>query len=140
MELWRQMISEGAGGITSNAMSDVLGSPENYLKKMSTHGEYVDQLFIQMAATVLGQDICLLHVHQDTCYNGMYTLHPGGSFGSGERSVEESPIFVAYYEETRFSAGHYQAMSPVSNGPDPVLKDLQRQGGRDIAEESNYFY
>ena len=140
------MISEGAGGITSNAMSDVLGSPENYLKKMSTHGEYVDQLFIQMAATVLGQDICVLHVHQDTCYNGMYTLHPGGSFGSGERSVEESPIFVAYYEETRFSAGHYQAMSPVSNGPDPVLKDLQRQGGRDIAgimslpEESNYFY
>ena len=68
-------------------------------------------------------------------------LHPGRSFGSGERSLE-SPIFVAYYEETRFSAGHYQAMKPVSNGP--VLKDLLSKGGRDIAgimslpDESNY--
>ena len=130
MELWSQMVTEGPGGIISSAMTAVLGSPENYVKKMRNHVEHVDQLFISMAACVLGQDIIILHLHNDTCSNGMYVLHPGGSFNSGERS-QENPIFVAYYEETRFFSGHYQAVEPVSNGP--VLKDLLAKGGRDIA-------
>ena len=130
MELWSQMVTEGPGGIISSAMTDVLGSPENYVKKMRNHVEHVDQLFISMAACVLGQDIIILHLHNDTCSNGMYVLHPGGSFNSGDRS-QENPIFVAYYEETRFFSGHYQAVEPVSNGP--VLKDLLAKGGRGIA-------
>ena len=143
MELWSQMVTEGPGGIISSAMTAVLGSPENYVKKMRNHVEHVDQLFISMAACVLGQDIIILHLHNDTCSNGMYVLHPGGSFNSGDRS-QENPIFVAYYEETRFFSGHYQAVEPVSNGP--VLKDLLAKGGRDIAgilslpEQSNELY
>ena len=143
MELWSQMVTEGPGGIISSAMTAVLGSPENYVKKMRNHVEHVDQLFISMAACVLGQDIIILHLHNDTCSNGMYVLHPGGSFNSGDRS-QENPIFVAYYEETRFVSGHYQAVEPVSNGP--VLKDLLAKGGRDIAgilslpEQSNELY
>ena len=66
MELWTQMMTEGPGGITASAMTNVLESPDNYIKKMSNHAEHVDQLFIQMAATVLVQDIILLHVHHDT--------------------------------------------------------------------------
>ena len=105
MELWSQKMMEGPGGIISSTMTDILRSPENYIKKMRNHVEHVDQLFISMAACVLGQDIIILHVHHDTCANGMYVLHPGGSFGSGERS-QENPIFVTYFEETRFGSGH----------------------------------
>ena len=130
MELWTHMMTERPGGIIWSAMTDLFESPENYIKKMSNHAEHVDQLFISMAASLLGQDIIVLHVHHDTCSNGMYVLHPGGLFGSGERS-QEIPIFVAYYEQIRFGSGHYQAMEPVSNGP--VLKDLLAKGGRDIA-------
>ena len=59
-----------------------------------------------------------------------------------EGSIHHSLLDSYTYEETRFSAGHYQAMKPVSNGP--VLKDLLSKGGRDIAgimslpDESNY--
>ena len=143
MELWTHMMTEGPGGIIWSAMTDLFESPENYIKKMSNHAKHVDQLFISMAASLLGQDIIVLHVHHDTCSNGMYVLHPGGLFGSGERS-QEIPIFVAYYEQIRFGSGHYQAIEPVSNGP--VLKDLLAKGGRDIAgilslpEQSNELY
>ena len=32
------------------------------------------------------------------------------------------PIFLVFFEEMKFPAGHYQAMEPLCNGP--VLKDL----------------
>ena len=117
-----------------SVMTDLFEFPENNIKKMSKYAEHVDQLFISMAATIFGQDIIILHVHQDTSSIRMYVLHPGGLFSSGERS-QENPIFVAivaYYEQIRFGSGHYhyQAIEPVSNGP--VLKDLLAKGGRDI--------
>ena len=48
-------------GVIAVTMSGVMGSPENYIKM--THDEFVDHLFIQMTASILGQDIILLHVH-----------------------------------------------------------------------------
>ena len=41
------------------------------------------------------------------------------------------PIFLAYYEEHEFIAGHYQAMEPVTKGP--VVKDILLKGGGDIS-------
>ena len=43
------------------------------------------------------------------------------------------PIFLAFFEESKFPAGHYQAMEPLCNGP--VLKDLlnQQLGVLDVA-------
>ena len=51
----------------------------------------------------------------------MYVRIPGGSFGTNETG-DGSPIFVLYFEDSKFSAGHYQAVRPVVNGP--VVRDL----------------
>ena len=59
-----------------------------------------------------------------------YIRLPGGIFGS-EESAPNQPIFMAYYEEHEFLAGHYQAMEPVSNGP--VVQDILLKGGVDVA-------
>ena len=62
MELRRILRAQGPMGVIADTMSGVMGSPENYIKMMNTHDEFVDHLFIQMTASILGQDIILLHV------------------------------------------------------------------------------
>ena len=118
----------GDGGIIWSAMTDLFEFPENYIKKMGNHAEHVDQLFISMAATILGQDIIILHVHQDTSSNRMYILHPGDLFSSGERS-QENPIFVAivaYYEQIRF--GSDLSRIKLKNGKQPFTKVVGHGG------------
>ena len=71
MELRRILRAQGPMGVIADTMSGVMGSPENYIKMMNTHDEFVDHLFIQMTASILGQDIILLHVHNQ-CFNHVY--------------------------------------------------------------------
>ena len=55
------------------------------------------------------------------------------------------PIFLAFYKESKFPNGHYQAMEPMCNGP--VLKHLleSKPGVLDVArileltDQSNLF-
>ena len=114
------------------------------MSKMCKNGEFADQVFLLMAAALLGHDILLLHVHEDTCANGMYTWLPGGPYGE-KRSSGTMPIFLAFYEESKFPTGHYQAMEPMCNGP--VLKHLlEREPGvldvariLELTDQSNLF-
>ena len=82
-----------------------------------------------MMASIIQHDIILLSVHPET-FPGNYLKIPGGVFGT-DQSELNVPVFVAYFKDNKFSAGHYQAMEPSSNGP--VLKDLLAKGGLDIA-------
>ena len=104
-------------------------SPEAYLDWMKIRGHFADHIFIQMMASIIQHDIILLSVHPET-FPGNYLKIPGGVFGT-DQSEPNVPVFVAYFEDSKFSAGHYQAMEPSSNGP--VLKDLLTKGGLDIA-------
>ena len=136
MELKRKYKSEErseAGGLISSTMSaSRYGSPAEYLDKMKSDGEFADHLFIQMTGAVLSADIIILYLHEDSTQNKMYIRIPGGSFGTNETGAG-SPIFVLYFEDSKFSAGHYQAVRPVVNGP--VIRDLYKRTGRDIAKE-----
>ena len=133
MALKMRLRSEGPLGNLANSMcQEPFRSSENYISRMSKDAEFADAVFLQMAAASLGHDIILLHVHADTCANGMYLWLPGGPYGEG-RSSGTMPIFLAFFEESKFPAGHYQAMEPLCNGP--VLKDLlnQQLGVLDVA-------
>ena len=117
MELKRKYKSEErseAGGLISSTMSaSRYGSPAEYLDKMKSDGEFADHLFIQMTGAVLSADIIILYLHEDSTQNKMYIRIPGGSFGTNETGAG-SPIFVLYFEDSKFSAGHYQAVDLLS--------------------------
>ena len=67
-----------------------------------------------MTGAVLSADIIILYLHEDSTQNKMYIRIPGGSFGTNETG-DGSPIFALYFEDSKFSAGHYQAVRPVVN-------------------------
>ena len=91
------------------AMS-ILGSPAVYLEKMKKRGEFADHIVLQMLASILHHDIIIVNVHPDTTTPTLRL--PGGEVGSGE-SAGGQAIYVAFYEEVKFSAGHYQAVEPL---------------------------
>ena len=95
------------------SMTAIHGSPEKYLARMKRRGEFADHILLLMLASVLQHDIILLPVHPETSPNN-YVLLPGGDFGTEARSINK-PIFMAYFEETRFQSGHFQAMEPLPN-------------------------
>ena len=112
-------------------MTAIKGSPEAYLEYMKVRGHFADQIFLLMLASLLQTDLILLPVHPRAgSVENNYIRLPGGIFGS-EESAPNQPIFMAYYEEHEFLAGHYQAMEPVSNGP--VVQDILLKGGVDVA-------
>ena len=113
MELKRKYKLEKseAGMVTCLMSASKYGSPAVYLDKMRRDGEFADHLFIQMAGAILGHDIIVLYLHEDTSPNKMYVRVPGGPFGT-EETGDGSPIFIMYFEESKFSAGHYQAVRP----------------------------
>ena len=113
MELKRKYKLEKseAGMVTSLMSASKYGSPAVYLDKMRRDGEFADHLFIQMAGAILGHDIIVLYLHEDTSPNKMYVRVPGRSFRT-EETGDGSQIFIMYFEESKFSAGHYQAVRP----------------------------
>ena len=89
----------------ASMMSAVKGSPGNYINMIKRRGEFVDHIFLSMMNVVIDHDIVLRPFHQET-HQDNYLLIPGGAFGTDKRSSNEA-IFIAYYEESKFQAGHY---------------------------------
>ena len=96
----------------SVAMTALQGSPEKYIEKMKKTGEFADHIFLQMLSSIIQHDLIVLFVHHDTCGQNYLRL-PGGKYGT-EESSDNQPIIVAYYDESRFRAGHYQAVEPLT--------------------------
>ena len=71
-----------------------------------------------MLASILRHDIIIVNPIV------LYRL-PGGEIGSGE-SAGGQPIYVAYYEERKFSAGHYQAIEPLPDTNVTAFPELGR--------------
>ena len=133
LSLKTELRRQGPGGELAMTMSVIKKSPEAYLEYMNVRGRFADQIFIAMLASLLQHDIIVLPVHPRAgSVENNYIRHPGGVFGSQE-SAPSQPIFLAYYEEHQFSAGHYQAVEPRTNGP--VLQDILQKGGMDVAAE-----
>ena len=61
----------------------------------------------------------------------MFLRLPEGKFGT-DSIGEGLPIFMAYFKSTHFTAGHYQAVSPVSN--EPVVREILQTTGQDMSK------
>ena len=74
--------------------------PEDYLTEMSKHDTYVDALFLNGLAQMLGHDIVLVHMHEDSVANGLFNwMYGGGDLGNGSPS-QSCPLFLSIYQNS----------------------------------------
>ena len=72
-------------------------TPDEYLRKNSVDGTFVDHLFLSVMACYLQHDIVILPLHEDSCANRTFYLVYGGEFMS-EKSGPNCPIFIGIFD------------------------------------------
>ena len=84
-------------------------------------------------ANMLNRDIVVLPVHSKSTENGMAHFIKGGSPMNANPAIpaKRLPIFLGYFEETDFQAGHYQSVLPFKDNK--VLQMIVKYGGFDVA-------
>ena len=66
------------GDLTSDFfIGDGFDGPEDYLRKMSHQGEYIDEVFLSCAAMHLRHDIIVIPVHASSAPNGQFHYYSG---------------------------------------------------------------
>ena len=79
-------------------------SPDVWLKKMETNGEWGDDVFLQIAANIFDKNVILIPLSASSAHHGgMYSDIRSVHGGTGD------PFFMLYFEEWR-QAGHYQSL------------------------------
>lgn len=69
--------------------------PPSYITEMSKHSTFVDSLFINTIAQMLGHDIVVVHMHEDSVANGLFSwIYGGGSMGNGA-PAQTCPLFLS---------------------------------------------
>ena len=90
---------------------------------MMSDGEFIDQVFLQLVALIFERDIVVIPVFSSSAYiKGLMNII---YYQEGMLS-EKSPIFLMFYEESKFSSGHYQAIEVDIGRPNPVMDYLAR--------------
>ena len=66
------------GDLTSDFfIGDGFDGPEDYLRKLSHQGEYIDEVFLSCAAMHLRHDIIVIPVHASSAPNGQFHYYSG---------------------------------------------------------------
>ena len=99
--------------------------PEAYFSLMSRMGEYVDNLFLQVAASFFSRDIIVLPIREES---SIIVLR-GGEFGT-DMPGTKMPIFMGFFEEGHGS--HYQSVMPTR--PSPALELVMENGGFNVGQ------
>ena len=99
----------------------IIGTPTEYLDKMKKVGRVCGSY----CSSDAGIHPPPWHHHRHPDSNLQYLRLPGGEIGPGE-SAGGQPIYVAYYEERKFSAGHYQAIEPLPDTNVTAFPELGR--------------
>ena len=120
---------------------------------MSKHSTFVDSLFINTIAQMLGHDIVVVHMHEDSVANGLFSwIYGGGSMGNGA-PAQTCPLFLTkyltsithfqyfllfsvYFEDGYYQAGHFQSCVPYRDSK--ILAIIREKGGFNIAEFLEY--
>ena len=89
---------------------------------MARNGEFIDVIFFQALALTLSTDVVFIPVFgESACVNGMYTLIKGADIDK-----KSSPLFLGYFEESRFFSGHFQSIVPNPKVlENPVIEYLE---------------
>lgn len=80
-----------------------------WCSKMMKNGEFVDNIFIQIFAEMIQSDVIIIPVHGESAANGLCTVVKGGG---NDTPGSNCPIFLGFFEETKFAVPHYQAVVP----------------------------
>ena len=91
-----------------------IGTPEQWLARMSRDREHVDNIFIRLTSGCVNRQIILHSVIRED-QTGLQTFEPR-DYVAGQNP----PIFMLLFNQTRFGVGHYQVQSSFF---------LTRQGG-----------
>ena len=98
---------------------DAIGEAPEWMKKMSTHGQDVDQLFIQLCSEVLQRKIILLPVnYEDGHRDGKIEIFPRRK----SRYTDVEPFYLLYYSESSFFNGHFQSIRPQQSFQEALIE------------------
>ena len=83
-------------------------SPQTWVTMMCRPGEYVDQVWLQLAALYLSRDILLLPCFEKNSWNGVFRRLYGGE--GIETPALGPPVLLGLLEEEIFVSPHFQVM------------------------------
>ena len=72
-------------------------------------GVFGDAYSLQIAANILQRDIIIIPTEKDSAHN------PMGYILIESSNCLNEPMYMQYFEETIYGAGHYQSIKPESN-------------------------
>ena len=85
---------------------DVGVTPDGWVTKMCRNGEYVDEVWLQLAAKYLDRDLLLLPCFEKSSWDGTFRRIFGGR--GVDAPASGPPIFLGQLEEEFFISPHYQ--------------------------------
>ena len=77
------------------------GTPNQWLKRMSKNQEFADHIFIRLASECLNRRIKIHPVFRED-ESSLQTFEPSNS------PWDSPTLYMLYYNDTRFTVGHYQ--------------------------------
>ena len=88
-----------------------IGTPEEWVDKMSSDGVYGDEIFLQLASNILNRDIVIIPVFKDQAHVQQMEIKIVRS-ATVNRNEQ---LFLLAYTESRFVSPHYQSIRPEAS-------------------------
>ena len=130
--------------------SQFIPNPSFYIERMQKDGTFLNHVFLQFLAWMIDHDFVIIYANTNTLVNDDYTLIKGNSFLrlkikkghpshlGGENPIgshgSHFPIFLGYFEDTIYEAGHYQSIVPYCGNK--IFQKILTQSG---FNETDYF-
>ena len=82
-----------------------------WIADMNKPGVHGDEVSLQIFANYSGHDIVYIPMHQESAHHhGKFSI-----IRTDSPLPSAHPLFLLYFEESRFGTGHYQSVIPVAN-------------------------
>ena len=115
---------------------------ENWAKKMSQSGQFVDQIWWQGLAKASGSDLIFIPtLPKNAHHKSLFTWVRGGpNINNMDTSGPNEPLFIGYLEDTVYISPHFQSIAPENiHQKNPILDILRLEGGFCFEPLSNVF-
>ena len=115
------MVMLGLKDLFSGRKSDLVVRLDHrvsdWIEAMMLPGNHGDSYALQVAANLLGRDIIIVPSNKMSAHN------PYGYILVESCIVNANPLFLFYYEEHIYDAGHYQSIMPIHGKTLAVRQD-----------------
>ena len=110
-----------------------------YINKMKLDGTFIDHYVLQTIALTNDQDVIIVPVNPsgESIPNENVRILPGRKpINNIDQHGRKFPLILALFEESKFTAGHYQSITPT--GDSNLLKFLREKKAFDICHQMGW--